>query len=116
MGSTSNIHKLLHMLKEQKPKATLLLALDKDNGGEQAANTLLDELSNKNIKAYTVDIYGPYKDANEALLADQDGLVEAINKAERQALEEEQAAKEAQTKEYQRTSAAHSLQEFVKGL
>ena len=75
LGSASNIYLLINYLKE-KDEATLskykfVLALDNDKVGKEATVSLKEELDKLKVKYIIPDLYGKYKDANEALLNDK---------------------------------------------
>lgn len=90
LGSISNYKKLIDTLLSQKPSANnflptiFILALDNDKGGRSATRTLrpiLDNLGFFNIIAK--DIYGKFKDANDALVDNRDKFSAAVkNNAE----------------------------------
>jgi replicative DNA helicase len=113
LGSVANRRKLIEHLKQSKPpEAGLIIALDNDEQGEQAAQELLKELEALHIPAYKVNIAGECKDANEALLANRAGLIAAIKEAEQIPA----ALKEAEKELYLSTSAASRLQDFINGI
>ena len=78
LGSTSNARKLLEHLKEQPTKAALQLCCDNDNAGRNANNQLAEGLQRLNIRHSIVDICGGYKDPNERLQDDREGLQLAV--------------------------------------
>lgn len=112
LGSTANVKSFLRLLQAQKPMHPLLLALDNAPDGDKASAELAEGLRALAISFYVVALYGPYKDANEALLADRDAFVAAILRAEH--LEDE--AIEAERQAYFQLSAADHLQSFVNGI
>lgn len=87
LGSTSNIHQLLDLIKDNPPVKPLIIALDNDEAGNKASNSLCAELTEQGIPFYRVDITGNYKDANEALQADREGLMKMVEFAENYELE-----------------------------
>lgn len=112
MGSTSNINKLLSLLEAEKPAQPLIIALDNDEAGKKAADTLKKALEALTIDFCEVGIVGTHKDANEALIADREALKEAVIKAEWIAGETARKEKEL----YLQTSAANHLQSFINGI
>lgn len=78
LGSTSNARKLLEHLKEQPTKAALQLCCDNDNAGRNANKQLAEGLQRLNIRHSIVDICGGYKDPNERLQDDREGLQLAV--------------------------------------
>ena len=83
LGSISNIELLVNHLREHRPEQPLLIALDNDVPGWDATERLERELKELDIKYYVLinEINSDYKDANERLIADRDGLREAVEKA-----------------------------------
>ena len=112
LGSTANRRALLKLLENEKPKQPLIIAMDNDKAGEEAASDLVEGLQALAIPFYRVNLYGKNSDANEALLADREALALAVENAER--IEDE--AKEAEKKKYLETSAYHHIQGFVDGI
>lgn len=75
LNSTSNTNLLLKAIDEMPVKKTLLLCLDNDNAGRTAQEKLKKELEERHIEYKECeDLVQPYKDANEALVADKDKL------------------------------------------
>ena len=113
LGSTSNVRKLLETLEKQKPMQPLIIAPDNDEAGQKALKQLSDGLDSLGIEYYKINFVNPYKDANEALLADREsffGMVEEIEQ------NPNGAEKMIQEEEYLKTSVANHLQEFVNGI
>lgn len=81
LNSTSNVNKLLDVLDKNTTKATLLLSLDNDIAGKKATAELATGLATRNISYNVVDICNGHKDPNEALTADRDAFVKAVNNA-----------------------------------
>lgn len=112
LGSTANYRQLIELLKTQKPAQPLILALDNDPDGEKTTEELIKELDRLQIPFYRLNPYGDKKDANEALLADREAFISAIQGAER--IEEE--ALEAEKEDYLSNSTANHLQKFIDGI
>lgn len=100
------------LLEKRKPVQPLILALDNDTTGERNNRELAEILDKLDIPYYRLDVFQPYKDANEALNADREAFTEVIRQAE--AVEEE--AKEAEREQLQRESVLYSLPDFIKGI
>lgn len=84
LGSTSNCGKLIEYLKEHRPNVPLLIALDNDDPGKQAAGKLREDLwVELRAECYQVQIAGRYKDPNEHLIHDREGFRQAVKTAER---------------------------------
>lgn len=116
LGSTANYGKLLEAVKKEKPAQLLVLALDNDEDGEATSQTLKEELTKLEIPFYRCNLYGTAKDANEALIADRQALMDAVQNIKEQAQKEAEAEKEAIKEEYRKTSVASYLQAFVNGI
>lgn len=85
LGSISNYKKFIELLLNRKPTeknflpTIFILALDNDKGGRSATRTMrpiLDNLGFFNIIAK--DIYGNFKDANDALVDNRDKFSAAV--------------------------------------
>lgn len=83
LNSTSNAEKLIKQLEQQRTDATLILCLDNDEAGQKAADTLRHGLQRLNICYISADICSGRKDPNEALTADRQGFIEAVDEARR---------------------------------
>lgn len=118
LGSKGNTKPLLDAIKAKPPAQPLIIALDADTAGEEAAAALeaaLDELGVKHYKA--AGIYGSHKDANEALTADREAFAAAISEAVQRVQRAELEAAEAERDAYrQDIQAAAHLQEFINGI
>lgn len=112
LGTTSKSKALLAMLKEKAPAAPIILALDNDEAGRKANAELVAGLQGLNIRFYSSNPCGQYKDANEALQLDREAFTIAVAEAEQ--VQDEEA--KAQREEYMKTSTAHYLQSFVNGI
>ena len=113
LGSTSNVRKLLETLEKQKPMQPLIIAPDNDEAGQKALKQLSDGLDSLGIEYYNINFIKPYKDANEALLADRESFSGMIEEIEQNP---DGAEKLIQEEEYLKTSVANHLQEFVNGI
>ena len=73
LGSISMIDRLISNLEEmdKKPTQPLIISLDNDEAGRNAAEKLWNELQERKYKAYNINISGEYKDENEALVKDR---------------------------------------------
>ena len=111
-GSTANTPALLKLLEAQRPSQPLIIAMDNDNAGGKAARELAEGLERLHIPFYRAEPYGEYKDANERLQKDKEGLRAAIMEAEQTDREAIEAKREA----YKKNSAAEQLQGFINGI
>lgn len=115
LGSVANKDKFLDVVRQHKPAAPLVLALDNDTSGNKCADDIATELQQRGISFYRLNLYGNYKDANEALTSNPAAFraeVDKISTTER--LEAE--LQKARIDEYVNTSAAAHLQNFVDGI
>lgn len=84
LGSVANVRKFVGLVKsyqKQRPDnfyPTLLLALDNDPAGQKAKTALKAQLDQLGVTSYEVQIARGYKDANEALVADENGFAEGL--------------------------------------
>lgn len=109
LGSISNYMKLINYLKEHKPAQTLIVALDADKRGEDAAQKLIDGLREQNVDCYKASISGGHKDPNEHLIADREGFAQALEVA----IEASRNAREEEKQEYLNNSAVTYLWQFI---
>lgn len=100
------------LLEKRKPVQPLILALDNDKVGEKNNRELAEILDKLGITYYRLDIFQPYKDANEALNADREAFIEVVRQAEAIEAETLEAEREAIKKE----AVAYSLQSFIKDI
>lgn len=82
LGGTSGTNKLLSLLAEERPAEKLIIALDNDEAGKKATAELVTALNGLKIAYLVVDVYGDYKDANEALQEDREALEDKIKNVE----------------------------------
>lgn len=116
LGSASNYQSLLDALDKVVPAKPLVLLLDDDKAGRDAAGKLAAELTKRNIPyIQPTDVLTGYHDANDRLLNDPDGLKDAIAKAytEAYALPD---PKEVAKEEYLSTSAGRSVDAFLEAI
>lgn len=120
IGGTSGTNQLVKKyLLENPPKAPLILALDNDDEGRNKEAQLAEVLKEMDIEFIQYspnETIGDYKDANEALTADREGLVRAIligYEVCQTALNEQREAIRA---EYIKTSAKYHINEFLEGV
>ncbi len=78
LNSAANAAQLIKMLEERRTSSTLILALDNDERGQAAVDTLRQGLQRLNISYITADICGGCKDPNEALCKNRAAFQEAI--------------------------------------
>lgn len=116
LGSTANHKQLIELLKKNKPKKPIILALDNDEDGKATTEKLIEELELAKILYLKADIYGEHKDANEALTADRTAFIEAVKEADREAISYLEELERAEREEYLNNSTANHLQGFINGI
>lgn len=83
LNSVGNCELLIKRLQERRTAATFILCLDNDKAGKEAAERLKKGLQLLNISHITADICCGHKDPNEALTADREAFIQAVEKAQR---------------------------------
>lgn len=116
LGSVANVRLLLGTLDamqnpvgERAHAQPLLIAMDNDTSGEKARDALLAGLEARGIAAQVVQIAEGYNDPNEALCADRNAFVEAVQSAR----DVEARARERARERYLQTCAGAHVQAFV---
>lgn len=115
LGSTANYHKLVKYLQERAISAPLIaIALDNDEDGKNTAESIARELEEyrKTTVINLPDVYGSFKDANEMLVKDRQGLVDVVNMVNNILNQE----KENIAEEYRKNNAASHIGEFLDGI
>lgn len=90
LGSLANIGQFLKELEAKKPTQPLIICLDNDEAGQKAQEQLETEVSKLGFFPLRRDICGPYKDANERLVKDREGLARAVKEATEEARREKE--------------------------
>lgn len=85
LNSAANVKMLIKQLEKQPTSNTLIICLDNDQRGKDAAAELREGLQRLNISHITADICAGHKDPNEALTANREAFIAAIKAAQRQA-------------------------------
>lgn len=127
IGGTGDCDKFLSILKNARPAQPLVIALDNDKGGEDAAKKLAEQLDLLEITywpqidanpdvPYTPGamLYGKYKDANDALVAEYEQFSNRLDKAAAKAQEAADLKKEAAREEYIKSNSAGAFLEQFK--
>lgn len=116
LGSTSNVKKLLTMTGSSRPAQPLILSLDNDDAGRKAEAQLAEGLQQQGITFYRLNAAGTYKDANERLLKDRDGLTALLSHT-RDADHLAQYVQQEKIIAYRNKNSAEAhLQEFIDGI
>ena len=108
LGSTSKVGALLQELEGRELHQPLIVALDDDEAGNEAARRLAEGLEKLGIPFYRRNPCEGFKDANEALRENRGAL--------RAAVESARTAREEEKEEYLRTSSGAHLQSFIDGI
>ena len=113
LGSTTKTRAFIELCKVKRPIQPLIISMDNDIAGKKAQEELVKGLTELNIEHYVIDIYGDFKDANEALIAGRETFKTRVAEAEQIKSEAEQIKRE----EYlSKNSVAHNLQSFIDGI
>ncbi len=78
LSSATNTRLAVNRMREMGITAPVLIALDSDNTGHEAADKLELALLEAGINAFSVNINGNHKDPNVFLLDDKKGFAEAV--------------------------------------
>ena len=122
MGSKGNVNQLLALLGKHRPSQPLIIALDneqeqaKQDGVEQSIGKIVEGLKGLGIPYYRENIAAPYKDANEALMADREAFSAAVQRAIEKVRTAEEEALEAEREALKREAVAYSLQNFIQDI
>lgn len=110
LGSISNIYKFVNYLKQNRPKQKFILCLDNDTEGQNAQENLGKALEMNDIEYSKSNIAAHYKDVNEALVNDKEGLTSRIEEAIKDNPIDEIS------NDYKKNSAANYLNDFIQGI
>lgn len=109
LGGINNVDELVELLKEFRPQKPIIIVLDNDGRGKEAAQNLIEKLEKEKIPYYHADwfytIKGEnsltnYKDANEFLVKDKENFIQYIERAKIKAVPEGQVYKQKSNFEY----------------
>ncbi len=78
LGSAANVNLFLKECKNNPPQMPLIICADNDKIGKKAMETLSNGLVSAHIPFIFSDINDKYKDANERLMNDSDGLKKSV--------------------------------------
>lgn len=94
IGGVGGNNRLLRELDKHRPQQPLILALDNDEAGENAADKLLEEIKARGISCIKAsNLYGEYKDANEAMNAEREAFTARIKQTEGKAMKKAEELK-----------------------
>ena len=115
LGSTANYHKLVKYLQERDISAPLIaVALDNDDDGRKTTDNIIRELGEYQKTAVITlpEAYGSYKDANEMLVNDRQGLIDTVTLVNNILNQEKEKIEE----EYRKNNAASHISDFLDGI
>lgn len=81
LGSTSNAPGFIRYMREHRPSQSVIIAMDNDDKGVIAANKIYRSLRELSIYCEIQNLYGRFKDANEALLKNRAEFSSTLEKA-----------------------------------
>ena len=82
IGSVAYVKKFLKEAQNYTPQQPLIVSLDNDNAGQKAADELIKGLKDLGFTVYRFNIAGDFKDANERLINDREGLASIVARIE----------------------------------
>lgn len=112
LGTTSKKNALVELCKSTPPCQPLIIALDNDNAGNEAAQELSEQLQNAGVKCRRYNPCGTYKDPNEALQRDRNALKAAVDEVN----EEQKAEKQALKEKYMLNATSNYIKDFISGI
>ncbi len=113
LASPANTEAFIEHIKKYPPNGGLILSLDNDPTGQDTTIKLAQELKALDIPFSQVNISEPYNDPNEALTEDREAFAGMVQEALNALGSQEEEQQEMGWEEYQRTSAACYLQDFM---
>lgn len=78
LGGVSNVRAMLDKLEKNRPTQPIVIARDNDSAGINGKKELVKGLKRLQIPFYSLNIAAPYKDANEAFMADKETFAEKL--------------------------------------
>ena len=116
LASPANTEPFIEHIKKYPPDGGLILSLDNDQNGQETTAKLAQELKALDIPFYEINISEPYNDPNEALTEDREAFARAVQNALNTLTTQEEQYQEMSREEYQQTSAASYIQDFMDGV
>ena len=118
---TANINKLIKAIQEQPPKIPLIIQLDNDSAGQEAARKLEEALRQAKFFLYRhYQLPGEYKDANEFLMSDREKFTEWVKTGEQldfeAAVAEKQEAENEAREKFEHEAVAYYLTDFMQAV
>ena len=104
VATQNNADLFLKSIEKKQIKQPFLIAMDKDEKGQEGEKAIVEGLSRAGIPFLQADIAGAYKDANEALVKDTAAFIQAVYMAQQGVIEaQEKADREADAARQERT-------------
>ena len=116
LASPANTEPFIEHIKKYPPNGGLILSLDNDPTGQETTVKLAQELKALDILFSQVNISEPYNDPNEALTEDRETFARTVQEALNALGSQEEEQQEMGWEEYQQTSAAFYIQDFMGGV
>ena len=116
LGSVSMVEDFLKVVRATPPQLPLIIAMDNDARGEQAANELQIGLGKAGILSSRCNPALVWKDANEALLHDRENFCACVLQAIAYAKEEYARRMTEEKEQYLQNSAACHMEAFKKSI
>lgn len=116
LGTTNKAKDLVEYMREQPPKAAVVLALDNDDPGRTAQADIKKALNEAGIYSFSADtaaIYDGEKDANAALVKSREAFQKAAEAAQGDAKNAFIEWKDRERIEYEQTSAVKDIDNFL---
>ena len=113
LGGTTIWRKLVEQLEKKPTQSILIIALDNDDAGRGATDSLKTALNDLGVLFIEYNIAGEYKDANEMLVKNKQGLKNNIEEALKKAAVLEQSLLR---KLQQEESCEHYIDGFLNGI
>jgi replicative DNA helicase len=117
LGTTAKTGAFIDYLKEHRPQMPVIIALDGDKAGKDAAGLMARQLKEAGILFYRPNgLYTAGKDANENLLNDREAFSERLETVQNEAMNTAEDEKKAARQEYERDAALNYVEDFLNGV
>lgn len=114
LGSTSFVKKFLDTVRDKPPHNMLIISLDHDEEGKAATEALEEGLKELGIPYQITNIFGDYKDANEALVKDRENFKSIVIETAIMADYEFRMLQNAELTQYKKQNAlSYMVDDFV---
>ncbi len=116
LASPANTEPFIEHIKKHPPSGGLILSLDNDQTGQETTAKLVRELKALDIPFSQINISEPYNDPNEALTENREAFARTVQEALKALGSQEEEQQEMGWEEYQQTSTAFYIQDFMGGV